>query len=198
MKHILQNKRGVTLLEGLIALLLLAVIAVGTFGVLLSTSRRASDPDIRAEMILAVERAKNVVREATVNMDTGLRDSHQTQEAIQGLINKETQRTNEESGPFPGRPSFWKLIDKNVEENQKKNLFIGSFQSGSVIYRDISELLPTVCDPSNSYFQYAVTPPNKFGSHIGPYVNAYESAYQIGSTNMARINFYINCNGYTL
>ena len=44
-------------MEGLIALLLLALIATGTFGVLLSTSRRSTQPDIREEMILAVERA---------------------------------------------------------------------------------------------------------------------------------------------
>ncbi len=56
-RHFLQNKKGVTLLEGLIALLLLALIATGTFGVLLSTSRRSTQPDIREEMALAVERA---------------------------------------------------------------------------------------------------------------------------------------------
>lgn len=56
-KYFLHNKKGVSLLEGLIALLLLALIATGTFGVLLSTSRRSTQPDIREEMVLAVERA---------------------------------------------------------------------------------------------------------------------------------------------
>ncbi len=57
MKRFLQNKKGVTILEGLIALTLLALVATGTFAVLLSTSRRSSQPDIREEMTLAVERA---------------------------------------------------------------------------------------------------------------------------------------------
>ncbi len=57
MKRILQSKRGVTVLEGLIALGLLAIVAGGTFGVLLSVSRQAGQPDIQEEMILAVERA---------------------------------------------------------------------------------------------------------------------------------------------
>ena len=57
MKRILSKKTGVTILEGLIALGLLALVAAGTFGVLLSVSRKAGSPDIRESMILAVERA---------------------------------------------------------------------------------------------------------------------------------------------
>lgn len=55
-KRILKNKWGVTLLEGLIALGLLALVSAGTFGVLLSVSRRSSTPDFREEMLWAVER----------------------------------------------------------------------------------------------------------------------------------------------
>ena len=57
MNRLLKNKKGVTILEGLIALGLLALVAGGTFGVLLSVSRKSSQPDIREEMLLAVERA---------------------------------------------------------------------------------------------------------------------------------------------
>ncbi len=57
MKRLLKNKTGVTILEGLIALGLLALVAGGTFGVLLSVSRKAAQPDIREEMLLAIERA---------------------------------------------------------------------------------------------------------------------------------------------
>lgn len=56
-KRLFNNKTGVTILEGLIALGLLALVAGGTFGVLLSVSRKTSQPDIREEMILAIERA---------------------------------------------------------------------------------------------------------------------------------------------
>lgn len=56
---IFNNKKGVTLLEGLIALGLLAMVTTGTLGVMLSISRKASKPDIREEMILAVEKANS-------------------------------------------------------------------------------------------------------------------------------------------
>lgn len=56
-KKIFNSKKGLTLLEGLIALSLLAIVVTGTFAVLLSTSRRTSTPDIREELVLAVERA---------------------------------------------------------------------------------------------------------------------------------------------
>lgn len=65
MKHILKNKKGVTLLEGLIALGLLALVTAGSFGVLLSISRQASQPDIREEMALAVEKAHQQLQRYT-------------------------------------------------------------------------------------------------------------------------------------
>jgi len=57
MCKLLTNNRGVTLLEGVIALGLLALVAGGAFGVLLSASRQNTQPDIREEMIWAVEKA---------------------------------------------------------------------------------------------------------------------------------------------
>ncbi len=66
MRKILKNNKGVTLLEGLIALMLLAVVATGTFGVLLSTSRKTAQPDIREEMALAVDRAAQMLQVYTV------------------------------------------------------------------------------------------------------------------------------------
>lgn len=70
MKHILGNRKGVTILEGLIALGLLAMVAVGTFGVLLSSSRKASNPDEREEMILAVERIYHGMQMFSYTTDT--------------------------------------------------------------------------------------------------------------------------------
>ena len=52
---ILTNKKGVTLLEGMIAILLLSVVTIGTFGVVLSSSRKVSQPDIGEETALAIE-----------------------------------------------------------------------------------------------------------------------------------------------
>lgn len=57
MKNMLTNKKGVTLLEGLIALMLLALVATGTFSVLLSSSRKSTAPDIQEAMVFAVEEA---------------------------------------------------------------------------------------------------------------------------------------------
>lgn len=62
MKKLLKSKKGVTILEGLIALTLLALVATGTFAVLLSTSRKTSQPDIREEMALAVDKASQLLQ----------------------------------------------------------------------------------------------------------------------------------------
>ena len=59
LKRILTNETGVTILEGLIALGLLALVAGGSFAVLLSVSRQSSQPDIREEMSYAVEKAND-------------------------------------------------------------------------------------------------------------------------------------------
>ena len=67
--HILQNRKGVTLLEGLIALALLAMIVVGTFGVLLSSSRKTTAPDKREEMVLAAERIRHGMQILAYQMD---------------------------------------------------------------------------------------------------------------------------------
>jgi len=70
MKCILKNKKGVTLLEGLIAMGLLAMVAAGTFGVLLSVSHKSSQPDIREEMVLAVEKVNDWLQAYSQNMDS--------------------------------------------------------------------------------------------------------------------------------
>ncbi len=62
LKRILTKKTGVTLLEGLIALGLLALVAGGAFGVLLSVSRKSTQPDLREEMIWAVEQAHDLLQ----------------------------------------------------------------------------------------------------------------------------------------
>ena len=62
MKTILTTKKGVTILEGLIALGLLALVAAGTFGVLLSVSHKSTTPDLREEMALAIEKANYLLQ----------------------------------------------------------------------------------------------------------------------------------------
>lgn len=55
--QLFKNKKGVTILEGLVAMGILAMVAVGVFGVVLSISRKSTQPDIREEMVYAVEQA---------------------------------------------------------------------------------------------------------------------------------------------
>lgn len=89
MKRLLKNTAGVTILEGLIALGLLALVAGGTFGVLLSTSRKASQPDIREEMLLAVERASEQLQVYTNPSASNVPDNFKN-----GLCGSETSLSN--------------------------------------------------------------------------------------------------------
>ena len=78
MKSIFKNKKGVTLLEGLIAMGLLAMVAAGTFGVLLSVAHKSNQPDIREEMVLAVESASDWLQVYSQNMVSDLDKHHST------------------------------------------------------------------------------------------------------------------------
>ena len=80
---LLNSKAGVTILEGVIALGLLAVVTAGAFGVLVSASRKSSQPDIREEMTLAVEKAKNLLQMYVAGTD------HVAAEYTQGLCGKD-------------------------------------------------------------------------------------------------------------
>ncbi len=62
MKQVLHSVKGVTILEGVIALGLLAVVTAGAYAVLLSTSRGTSKPDMREEMMLAIENANDQLK----------------------------------------------------------------------------------------------------------------------------------------
>lgn len=62
MKRILQNQAGVTVLEGVIALGLLALITAGAFGVLLSASRQSSSPDVREDLSYTAENVSDLLK----------------------------------------------------------------------------------------------------------------------------------------
>ncbi len=62
MKRLLTSKAGVTVLEGIIALGLLALVTGGAFAVLLSASRQTSQPDVQEEMVWAVEKVNKLLR----------------------------------------------------------------------------------------------------------------------------------------
>ena len=67
-KSFLSKKKGVTLLEGLIAIALLALVASGTFGVLLSVSRKSDQPDRREDMIYAIDSLNDLLKSAAFYM----------------------------------------------------------------------------------------------------------------------------------
>lgn len=95
MKRLLKNKTGVTILEGLIALGLLALVAGGTFGVLLSVSRKASQPDIREEMLFAVERASELLQLYT---NTGVNEANVPEDFRKGLCKESSSFSSVLSG----------------------------------------------------------------------------------------------------
>jgi len=132
MKSIFKNQKGVTLLEGLIAMGLLAMVAAGTFGVLLSVSHKASQPDIREEMVLAVEEANDWLQAYSQNM------------AEDGLGNRNTQ----------------KLCSEDAQDDPLKNgehniicllPFICDRNQGSQFSYDVDDAVTTFDFSTNSY-----------------------------------------------
>lgn len=178
-KHILQNKSGVTVLEGVIALGLLAVITAGSFGVLLSVSRQATQPDIREEMILAVEKANDEIKaflafgETQAGADMGLKDK--AKDYIPLVL-----RSSDEYGLCEDE-SYAQPFDPNYP------------------FYDISCMLPPICDKSdttNNYFRYKVSVDSQDATAgLG---STYEDNWEIPSVNRYTIRFDIKCNGYRL
>ncbi len=126
MKRILASKAGVTLLEGVIALGLLALITAGAFAVLLASSRQATQPDIREEMSLAVEKAHDQLKILALYGNSDL--------------------ANSAKGYLPS--SLY--ADGNAGLCTKES---APLSSGN---HDIGCLLPPICDANTSSFTYKV------------------------------------------
>ena len=172
MKFLLTNKKGVTILEGLIALLLLAMVSVGTFGVLLSTSRKAAKPDIEEEMLLTVERTRDLLQVYSFYM-----------------INDSTLQSNTHNAVFE------RVRQSLCIENTSTN----PLSSGD---HDVACMLPPICDANNSSFTYTVSEStvdaSEFWSGYG--INGHETGAEFGGGSIPsrQILFNISCNGYTL
>jgi len=191
MKYLLTNKKGVTLLEGLIALLLLAVVSVGTFGVLLSVSRQAPQPTVQEEMLFAVERANNLLQIYAAEL------------AMDG------------SNLNPS------VSEEPLVKNLKSYFGTTPFSSGLHNGTNLKKLLPVLCDKENSSFTYTVHTdgsdefinvatamewPDDFEEDYngrggwdddmnGPY---YKPTDGVNINFVKRIDFNITCNGYSL
>lgn len=170
LKRVLTKKKGVTILEGLIALGLLALVAAGTFGVLLSVARKSGAPDIREEMVLAVERANDQLQMYSSGIVSGMTNSKLYEQYANGMCGGS-------------------LILAEVKVSDSSPMSIGS--------HNIKCMLPPLCDYSNSTFTYTVreasfTTHNYGGSNM---VTDYASAFP---TKGRQVTFNITCNGFTL
>ncbi|MBQ7908282.1 MAG: hypothetical protein IJ311_02145 [Elusimicrobiaceae bacterium] len=179
MKKILKSLKGVSLLEGLIALLLLAIVATGTFGVLLSTSRKSAAPDIREEMALAVEKAQQMLQVYVYSGDASSARYDIGTDYADGIM-----------GGLCG----------DEAQNIAAPLATGT--------HDISCLLPPICDKNNnSEFSYTVsrdtsaTDLRPRAADLSKKRNSFGDTTSVSnarSVEEIRVQFAISCNGYTL
>ena len=127
MKRILASKAGVTLLEGVIALGLLALITAGAFAVLLASSRQATQPDIREEMSLAVEKAHDQLKILALYGNSDLANSAKGYLPSDLYANGQAGLCGKEDNPLSTTKSH-----------------------------NIACLLPPICDANTSSFTYKV------------------------------------------
>ena len=170
LKRVLTKKKGVTILEGLIALGLLALVAAGTFGVLLSVARKSGAPDIREEMVLAVERANDQLQMYPSGMVSGMSDNKLYEQYANGMCGGS-------------------LIPSDVRVSDSTPLSLGT--------HNIKCMLPPLCDYSTSRFTYTVVE-SSFTTHsygAANMVTDYASAFP---TKGRQVTFDITCNGFTL
>lgn len=170
LKRVLTKKKGVTILEGLIALGLLALVAAGTFGVLLSVARKSGAPDIREEMVLAVERANDQLQMYSSGIVSGMANSKLYEQYANGMCGGS-------------------LIPAEVKVSDSSPMELGS--------HNIKCMLPPLCDYSNSTFTYTVREASFTTHNYGAsnMVTDYASAFP---TKGRQVTFNITCNGFTL
>lgn len=178
MKQLLKNKAGVTVLEGVIALGLLALVTAGAFGVLLSASRQSSVPDIREEMSYAVEKAGDLLKIYINAQQNEFAYAHLPGSLPCGPCgNMNSSGACTESGSDLIHP-----VDRKPLESGRPH--------------NVGCLLPPVCDPSKSSFSYQVS-----NTSTSNDANRLASASQEEGTGMFNdytVTFSISCNGYEL
>ena len=178
----LHNQKGVTVLEGVIALGLLAIITAGSFGVLLATSRQATQPDMREEMALAVEKANDKLKAMLLFGNTGLKDL-----SIPYMLESYRVKDTSVYNLCPKKDAA-----KDAAGNLKDTL--DGLTTGKK--HNISCLLPPICDDTNSVFEYEITADSS-ATH-----GAAEDSFNTGAGGtvpaLYRIEYTISCNGYQL
>ena len=197
LNFIFRNKKGVTVLEGLISLGLLSIVAVGIFGVLLSISRKTNEPDLREEVAMAVERA---------------------QEGLQLYAGLEDMNTDVSMWTTPVGSNL--VLPTGLCSNDPDTSIIDNTPLALGVHQ-IDCLLPPICDPARSSFSYEVHASEDYAwlTNLGegcgtacPYdydneakvFHGYDSesgTWTTGDLNYAKgrpIEFTITCNGYRL
>lgn len=170
MKKFLKNNKGVTILEGLIALTLLALVATGTFAVLLSTSRTSSQPDVREEMALAVEKASQLLQ-VYIYSD---RDALSTD--MQDTVDAALCEGYDASAPLATGVShnIECLLPPLCDRNNSSFTYTVTTQS---------PVLPRTADLMRKR--------DSSGSYTG-------TATDVSTHSLYKVNFTITCNGFTL
>lgn len=209
MKSIFTNRKGVTVLEGLIALGLLALVATGTFSVLLSVSRKGTNPDMREEMIYAIEKAHNLLQGYILSKTENYGNSVGAlkRHSLTGVTfdsNTGSISVNESSQPVVLPLDLSKGLCGNSAVNKVTDnapLSVGG-------EHDIKCLLPPVCDRTTSTFTYTVTKVNStpralLSGSDASLRTAFESEAYTDSTStnlndQVQVTFNISCNGFTL
>ena len=207
MKRFLKNKKGITLLEGLIALVLLSIVVSGTFGVLLSSSRKSSGPDIQEEMALAIERANKLLQAYVYYV--GAEEFNEVF-SPNGLCNYD-----DEGGPFgpgvedSGQHDLHCLLPPICNRTSYRHR-----PDKLLFYYEIDE--PELYEPTSQHVEdsfrgapYSLLKENENGTYpsdrlvsgvaVAKVSNGLKEQYvEQAGIKVRRVHFYIKCNGFSL
>ncbi|MCL2888113.1 MAG: hypothetical protein FWF35_02220 [Elusimicrobia bacterium] len=205
------NKKGLTIAEAVISMVLLAIITMGIYGVIMASVRSGKKPDMREDMAYAIETASAKLQGLIQNnqicqnwsafsqqpVDCGggflanecCRDDGWSNDPSAAIIGGDTDLCgrpfNKEGASFTFRPTGASVVASSP------------FDENVLYYVDFQDtqhtklcLLPPTCDTGTgkSYFYYTVQNVNKdqkdaAGRPLQPRFN---------------IKFYISCSGQTM
>ena len=198
-KKFWKSKKGVTLLEGLIAMVLLAVVATGSFAVLLSASRKSSGPDIREEMILAVEKAHMQLQAYVFSRDFTLTKKDAENEPLVPLAYQNglcgpsgTMAVNDTTPLASGTHNIKCLLPLICDADTADDCNGDTGSKSCFVYRVSDKAMGSANLPAN-----AMERPLSTNWNTGVY-NTADGVRPQDISSGKTIRFEIRCNGYTL
>lgn len=189
-KKFWKNKKGVTLLEGLIAMVLLAVVATGSFAVLLSASRKSSGPDIREELVLAVEKAHAQLQAYVFATDFSLTKKDSFNEEMVPSAYRKGLCGNDNSPLNTGTHNIKCLLPLICDADMADDCNGDTGAKSCFVYRVSDKEMGSAKLPAN-----AMERPLSTNWNAGVY-NASGTSQVLPKGK--QISFEIRCNGYTL